>query len=187
MNSNDKMTPKPLTEIKRSKGRDKHHRKNVAHDPASKGAVPRTCPECGKVFEAISSKFSFNDCLSSFRREVVGKQYSEVGPAKLGKLRDAGKDPAHGGEAARKRGRKNSQRARERAEREALYGGGADKRERFKKEILPGLKGIPLSRIVEATGLSLRYASLIRQGEYIPHPVQYDAFRRLLGTDQDNH
>ena len=44
----------------------------------------------------------------------------------------------------------------------------------------PTLLFLPLSRIVEATGVSLRWASLIRQGLRIPHPMHYDAFARLV-------
>lgn len=52
--------------------------------------------------------------------------------------------------------------------------------ERFKRDILPGLPGIPLSRIMEATGFSRRYASLVRRGLYTPHPVHYGALRGLV-------
>jgi hypothetical protein len=40
----------------------------------------------------------------------------------------------------------------------------------FRREILPLIQEVPLRRLVEATGLSLRYCSLIRRGERIPHP-----------------
>ena len=54
-----------------------------------------------------------------------------------------------------------------------------DECQRFLEEILPALATIPLNRIAEATGLSLRHVSLIRRGERVPHPVHHEAFRRL--------
>ena len=40
----------------------------------------------------------------------------------------------------------------------------------FEREILAAIRGFPLSRLQQATGLSLRYVSLIRRGEKTPHP-----------------
>jgi hypothetical protein len=55
-------------------------------------------------------------------------------------------------------------------------------KERFRRDILPGLQGIPLSRIMEAMGFSRRFASLARRGLYTPHPVHYDALATLVGS-----
>jgi hypothetical protein len=41
--------------------------------------------------------------------------------------------------------------------------------ELFRREILPLLQAVPLRRLVAETGLSLRYCSLIRRGERVPH------------------
>ena len=57
---------------------------------------------------------------------------------------------------------------------------GAEERERFVAEILPRLAEVPLSRIVKATGVSLRYASMIRGGLYIAYPMHYDALSELV-------
>jgi len=47
------------------------------------------------------------------------------------------------------------------------------------RDILPLIRAIPLSRLQRATGLSLRYVSLIRRGERVPHPRLWQA---LLGA-----
>ncbi len=47
--------------------------------------------------------------------------------------------------------------------------------ELFRREILPGLKGVPLRRLAAATGLSLRYCALIRSGERVAHPRHWQA------------
>jgi len=49
----------------------------------------------------------------------------------------------------------------------------------FEREILPLLQGVPLKRLVQATGLSIRYVAQIRRGEREPHPRHWDAFRGL--------
>jgi hypothetical protein len=45
----------------------------------------------------------------------------------------------------------------------------------FQREILPRMQNVPLSRFQRATGLSLRYVSLIRRGENTPHPRHWQA------------
>jgi hypothetical protein len=45
----------------------------------------------------------------------------------------------------------------------------------FRREILPLIENVPLSRLQRATGLSLRYLSLIRRGERTPHPRHWQA------------
>jgi len=52
-------------------------------------------------------------------------------------------------------------------------------RSAFERDILPLIQGVPLSRLRRATGLSLRYVSLIRRGERTPHPRHWQA---LLGA-----
>ena len=91
-------------------------------------------------------------------------------------------DSAYEGEATTKRVASKERRARERAEWGAVHGDGQAERERFVREIQPRLAGIPLSRTVEATGFSVRYASLIRSGEYVPHPVHYCNLVRLIDS-----
>jgi len=46
----------------------------------------------------------------------------------------------------------------------------------FQRDILPLIQGVPLSRLQEATGLSLRYVSPIRRGERTPHPRHWASF-----------
>jgi hypothetical protein len=46
----------------------------------------------------------------------------------------------------------------------------------FQRDILPMIQGLPLSRLQKATGLSLRYVSLIRRGQRTPHLLHRRAF-----------
>jgi hypothetical protein len=49
----------------------------------------------------------------------------------------------------------------------------------FQRDILPLIQGVPRSQLQQATGLSLRYVSLIRRGVRTPHPRHWQV---LLGT-----
>ena len=49
----------------------------------------------------------------------------------------------------------------------------------FGREILPQIQHVTLSRLMKASGLSLRYCSQIRRGEKTPHPRHWKA---LEGT-----
>ena len=89
-----------------------------------------------------------------------------------------GRDPTRGGEAAKKRGQATADRKRETAVWEARHGRLIDLTA-FRREILPLIQEVPLSRLVKETGLSLRYVSQIRRGERVPHPKHWDSFREF--------
>ena len=92
-----------------------------------------------------------------------------------------GVDPSHGGEAARRSGEKMRQRMNEVRPWEAQHP--RPDPEVFRREILPLLRTVPVRRIAREVGISLRYASLIRRGEYVPHPRWWEALRDLaMGT-----
>jgi hypothetical protein len=58
----------------------------------------------------------------------------------------------------------------------------------FQRDILPLIQEIPLSRLQQATGLSLRYVTLIRHGERTPHPRHWQAFVEANALrDLDRH
>jgi len=96
-------------------------------------------------------------------------------------LRSENIDPAHGGEAAKKRGQSNRARSKERKAWDATHSPEELEQERlrFKSEILPAIAGFSIHEIAKVTGLSLRYASLIRSG-YVPHPVHYPRLQKLI-------
>lgn len=49
----------------------------------------------------------------------------------------------------------------------------------FEHDILPLIQNVPLRRLQPATGLSLRYVSLIRRGERTPHPASLADIRQI--------
>jgi hypothetical protein len=76
---------------------------------------------------------------------------------------------------AARRGEANITRKREAREWDEEHGKLVDL-SAFQRDILPLTRHVPLSRLQEATGLSLRYVSLIRRGERTPHPRHWQAF-----------
>ena len=80
----------------------------------------------------------------------------------------------------------NACRAAERAEWEKLGLDVETERERFLREIHPGLQAFSILEIVKATGFSRQYASLVRRGLYVPHPVHYEALGRLVDCGRLN-
>jgi hypothetical protein len=54
----------------------------------------------------------------------------------------------------------------------------------IQRDILPLIKEIPLCRLQHATGLSLRYVSLIRRGERTPHPQHWQALLAAVMTPE---
>jgi hypothetical protein len=88
--------------------------------------------------------------------------------ASLAAMRAAGSDPTNTPTAAAKRSASLSGRKRE--ERDWQPGQEDDQwtRERYELEILPALAAIPLSTIMQATGLSISACSRIRAGKLVP-------------------
>lgn len=96
----------------------------------------------------------------------------------LARLRQAGLDPAHGGEVGKRRGRKaaahQGEIARWKPPAEAAFD-----REQFVDSVAPGLRHRRIAELVEATGLSEHYCSLIRLGKRVPHARHWDALSAL--------
>lgn len=104
------------------------------------------------------------------------KAFAAAGLAAQARMRAAGKDPSHTAEARR---RQAATAARRRAE-EAAWTGPPGDPEEFRREILPRLRCVPLSRIAAATGLSTSYVHEIRQGLMVPHPRWWPALTALV-------
>jgi hypothetical protein len=105
-----------------------------------------------------------------------------AGVSKLAAIRKSGHDPAHGGKAAEKRGASNRRRADERKTWNAAHSSDdlLREQERFRTEVFPALTDITVAQIAKVTGLSLRYASLIRSGQCTPHPTHHHRFTPLI-------
>ena len=166
--------PTLLTQEARSRGRDRVRRHSPTRALPPRQAPPAVCRECGTPL-GTGERTYCDTCLPKFRTQQQAG-FSAAGPAALARLRDDGRDPAHGGEAARRRSKTMRQRKREATEWDTHV---SELREpgQFAREILPGIQDIPLRRLAEATGLSVSYCALIRRGERVPHPRHWQGLR----------
>jgi CRISPR-associated endonuclease Cas1 len=167
-------SPTPLTQANRRRGRAAPGRKRA--QPAVQPPRLRTCKTCG-VQLASAGRVYCEDCLPEAQAQQRA-DFAQTGPAMLAALRAADADPAHGGAATARRAATMRQRQRERVQWQPDPAEVNDPRE-FTREILPVIQNVPLRRLSNATGLSLRYVSLIRRGERVPHPRHWDSLRGL--------
>jgi len=165
--------PTPLTGEARRRGWDiRSSRKKQAHAVA--GPLPATCRGCGGDLPDRRRRM-----CEGCRREQALEAVSTARPvanAVLAQLRKDGRDPAHGGEAGRRRGSKNAAHHRARREWSAAADGQRDL-PHFRSEILPLLSASTPRELAAATGLSHHYCSLIRLGKRVPHPRHWEALR----------
>jgi CRISPR-associated endonuclease Cas1 len=168
--------PTPLTQSRRSAGRDR-----VRRHPRSGSTPPAPTPlnfclSCGT--EICRRRRSYcGDCLPGVREEGLAT-FQVAGPAALARLMAEGRDPTHGGAAARKRAKSLARRREEAAKWERTNH--RPDPEEFRRRILPGLQAVPIEEMARATGLSVRYCSMIRRGLYMPHPRHWEVLK-LLG------
>ncbi|MDR7555719.1 MAG: CRISPR-associated endonuclease Cas1 [Armatimonadota bacterium] len=166
--------PTPLTQANRSAGRE-GIRKAAPNAPALPGLEYTVCVRCGVVLEARGRMFC-DDCGKQDKTERI----VAAGLREFARRRRTGVDPSHGGQAARRRAEALRRRRREARAWDETHP--RPDPEVFRREILPLLRSVPLERIVRAAGISLRYASLIRRGLYVPHPRHWEALRRAVET-----
>jgi CRISPR-associated endonuclease Cas1 len=163
----------PLTNANRHAGRKAMRRRPPRKIRAKVATPDRRCHRCGGDLPH-SRRVYCDECLPHFQREQLDRAHSVASPVEV--LRSRGGDPTHGAQAALKRGAATAKRKRELADWEQQYGKLVDL-SAFAREVLPLIREVPLSRLVRATGLSLRYCSQIRRGEKVPHPRHWEALR----------
>lgn len=166
--ANVKHLTTPLTQSNRRQA------KGVSWTPRAE--TTQIANNCGRCGEPLNSPGRLcGACWNDFQAK---SEWVAVGREKLATMRNSGRDPAHGGEAARKRGNKNRQR-------QLAVAKWNTNNERpsnriFVDEILPEIQSFSLNQLSDATGLSVDYCSKIRRGIKIPHPRHWEAFRALL-------
>jgi hypothetical protein len=168
--------PSLLTEANRSASRRAAKRTGSKARALAELSLPAACRECGVVLGSSSRKYC-DECFSERRTEVVAN-FANAGPIARARQRAGGNDPAHTSDARSKQGRTAAQNAQANAEWTRLYGHFETDLD-FTRDILPGLRALPLNRIMEATGLSLRYVSLIRRDLKVPHPRHWSRLTTL--------
>ena len=169
--------PTPLTQSRRSSGRD--HLRRKPRRPAAPQETPMaTCAACGGPLPSSDRQFC-DDCLPEERRRLNAK-FLAASAAGLAKMHAEGRNPMHSEEGRRRLGESNARRGREAAEWDRVH----DKPdpEVFTREILPLLQKVTLPQMRAATGLSTTMCARIRRG-YVPHPRHWEALRVLGPLD----
>lgn len=171
----------PLTQARRSAGRVKQRRQQRRESRPPKPTLVSACRVCGVVLPSPDRSYC-DECRPVAKAEGL-EAWKISGPAALARLMTEGRDPTHGGLAAHRRAESLARRRQEAAEWERTNRR-PDPAE-FAQTILPGLQDAPLSRMVEVTGLTVKYCSLIRRGLYVPHPRHWEALKSLVIFKED--
>lgn len=172
--------PTRLTQRKRSQARPGQGDGPHPDDTSVTAPVRITaCLECGQITDGET--FCSEACRQVYQEH---KQATFVASAKeaLRAMRQSEHDPARTEEAKRALSEVMNRRWQAKREWEREHGREALEREceRFRREIWPKLRSIPLRRMSRVTGLSVYYCAQIRKGERVPHPVHHAAFMALV-------
>ena len=115
-----------------------------------------------------------DECLPEHRAEK-GQGFADSAHAALARLRAEGRDPGKRPEVRAKVGRANARRRAEELAWDAEHE--RPDPEQFRREVLPAIQGVPLSRLASASGLSVQQCGVIRRGLAVPHARHWDGFR----------
>jgi CRISPR-associated endonuclease Cas1 len=140
------------------------------------------CRSCGALLEQTPNREYCDTCFPARHREVIAT-FAAAGASTLAKLREEGRDPTKTPDARRKHGVTMARRNAEIRAWERQHPGRHDP-EVFRNTILPRLARVPLSKMIRATGLSLRSCSRVRQGQVVQHARHWEALRRLVSAKQ---
>lgn len=185
--------PTPLTQTNRSAGRvqAKASHRTANHAGASvrvstgvshrAATIPAACRECGVVLANPKLKYC-DACIPDVRREQGTGTFARSGPATLAAQREAGNDPAHGGDAGKARGQRNAAHVDAVVRWEREHGPESDS-ERFTRDILPMLQDVPLRAMAAATDLTEGYCSFIRRGLKVPHRRHWKALTLIADRE----
>jgi hypothetical protein len=165
-----------LTQDARSHGRDgvrKGERRQPLHVSPN---LPRVCRSCGVTLTTSSRRYCV-ECFPVVKVEQVA-EFAGSGPVALAKLRSEGLDPTRTADALMRLSNSRAATAAADAAWDRKHPVKPDP-EIFRREVLPTIQGVPLSKLVEATGLSRRAVSSIRSGQSTPHPRHWECLQRF--------
>ncbi len=167
----------PLTQTNRSKGREAVRKRATRSSRGKKAKIAKTCVVCGADLPGRQRRYC-TDCRPTRSRDAVAKAHEVLRARRL-----AGVDPAHGGKAAKLRGKRNSVKLLANSEWERRHTEELDPAI-FEREIKPKLTTVSLLETMQATGLSRTYCGMIRRGVRVPHPRHWEALRELVGSSE---
>jgi CRISPR-associated endonuclease Cas1 len=164
----------PLTRSQHSAAWDDRAPNRKRRQPrAAIPVLPDACRDCGAYLSDRRRRYCEHCREQRWAKNASAGRDSAA--AVLARLRAEQHDPAHGGRAGQLRGRKNA--AHQQAVR--AWEGERPDPQVFMREILPGLRRVPIPDLVAATGLSEHYCSLIRLGKRVPHARHWSALAKV--------
>jgi hypothetical protein len=174
--------PTPLTGDNRSARQAWRAQPRSSPQPPTPKPMPE-CRRCGSPAPR-SSRAYCDACLPHYQREQYENAFHGSGLAAIEAMKADSADPTHGAVAAARRAEANLTRKHQARDSDETHGKLVDL-SAFQRDILPLIQNIPLSRLQQATGLSLRYVSLIRRGERTPHPRHWEALVAAVDPAQE--
>ncbi len=129
---------------------------------------PKPCKQCGNPVSVKTRKFCSDACRTAYRREQLTQPFQEAGQRALQERREQGQPSNTTPDAKAHAAETNRERAALNRAYDAAQPGAVPDTAWYRAAILPRLAPLPLSAIQRATGFSLRYCSLIRQGHAVP-------------------
>ncbi len=115
------------------------------------------------------------------RQAEIQAVFTSVGVNHLQSLREKGISIAPGGETGRKRGETQKTRIQAQQEWEKANPGRLEEEgECFIREIQPLLNAFSVREIKKACDCSLRYASIIKKGKYVPHLAFFEELEKAI-------
>jgi len=171
--------PTRLTHANRSGGREEQRRRKPPR-LTSTGPQPsplQICRGCG-THVGVGRRWC-EDCWPDVKLQAA-RDGLVAARSLRAKLHLDGLDPAT---SPASRAKQSEARLRRRAEEVAWDRAHPElpNQEVFSRTVLPVIAGIPIRRLAKATGLSIGYCALIRQGLRVPHPRWWEALARAAG------
>jgi CRISPR-associated endonuclease Cas1 len=176
----DEPLPTRLTQQERVAAWDRRRPVSQRNSGSRSARLPDTCRDCGSELPDRRHRY----CLLCRNRRwsKAGETGRDIAAGVLRQLREDGRDPAHGGRAAKLRGGKNATHQAAVREWNERHDGRHDPQS-FSVEIAPRLREVPIESLVQATGLSQHYCSLIRLGKRIPHQRHWQALAAVASRN----
>lgn len=166
-----------LTEANRSAGRVPYRR--TVPNRGWLLRTPSVCRSCGVALTDRRRRYC--DTCWAVRAPEIALGWQQAAVDELTVARTGGRDPTKTAAAKAKAAQSLSRRKREELAWNRTHPERPDS-EIYRREILPVVQAATLSQLVRATGLSMSYCILLRQGRNVPHPRHWESLQGLGGS-----
>jgi len=163
----------PLTQRNRSRPLRARKLTAVQARAALNALAPARCGECGVQLANPKRRY----CEACLPQQAVRGSARAV---ELGHLRRlAGERDERSSEAVRRKHRENALRQAKALAEWKLANPATPNPQQFTRDIWPRIRALTVRELVAATGLSQAMCKRVRSGSATPHPMHWEAFRRI--------